>query len=129
MKLTIVKGGIPPGVYRLRYDGGEEIETKFGTGYRMRYSVIGGEFDGKEVTRIVNPGSSSPKSNIVTFFAALAGVPPDDGTNIDDDLYFGCECEVLVVAHGDEGYSKVETIIRRLDDDAKTNDEQAEELF
>jgi hypothetical protein len=129
MKLTIAKGGIPPGVYRLRYEGGEEIETKFGTGYRMRYTVIGGEFDGKEATRIVNPGSSSPKSYIVVFFAALAGVDPEDGVNIDDDLYIGCEYEVLVVAHGDEGYSKVETIIRRLDGDAQTTDEQAEALF
>lgn len=95
----------------------------------MRYTVVGGEFDGKEVSRIVNPGSSSPKSNIVIFFAALAGVAPDDGTNIDDELYIGCEYEVLVVAHGDEGYSKVETIIRRLDEDAKTSDEQAELVF
>jgi len=149
MKLTIQKGGIPPGVYRASYLGGEEMETKFGAAYKLRFTVIGGEFDGKETSRLVNPGSSSPKANISVFFAALAGVPPDDGTNIEDDLYIGCEYEILVEAHGDEGFSKVGTIIRRLDGDDQpvnnqsksdqiadqlghknaTADEQAEELF
>jgi hypothetical protein len=129
MKLTIQKGGIPAGVYRVRYGGGEEMETKFGAAYKLCFSVIGGEFDGKETSRLVNPKSSSPKANISVFFAALAGVDAEDGVNIDDDLFIGCEYEILVEAHGDEGFTKVGTIIRRLEEDAKTTDEQAADLF
>lgn len=129
MKLTIQKGGIPPGVYRARYDGSESMQTKFGEAYKLCFSVIGGEYDGKETSRLVNPKSSSPKANISVFFAALAGVPPEDGTNIDDDLFIGCEYEILVEAHGDEGFSKIATIIRRLDEETKTLDEQADALF
>ena len=129
MELTISKTAVPAGIYRAKYAGGEEMTTQFGEAYKMKFTVVVGDFAGKETSRLVNPGSSSPKSNIVKFFAALAGVDAKDGVHISDDVYIGCEYEILVEDHGDEGFTKIGSIIRRLNVDDRTHDEEGEDLF
>jgi len=129
MKLTVSKAGVPARVYRARYAGDEEMTTLFGEAYKLKFTIIGGDFDGKETSRLVNPGSSSPKSNIVKFFAALAGVDPKDGQHIDDEDFINCEYEIIVEVHGDEGFTKVGQILRRLDGSDQTHDEEADGVF
>jgi hypothetical protein len=129
MELTISKAAVPAGNYRAKYLGGEELTTQYGEAYRLNFAVVGGDFDAKDVSRLVNLGSSSPKSNIVKFFAALAGVELKDGVHIDDEVYVGCEYELIVEDQGDDGYTRVGSIGQRLDSDDQTADEQAKELF
>ena len=129
MELTISKAAVPKGGYVADYLGDEEMTTTYGACYKLRFLIVGGDFDGKEVSRLVNLGSSSPKSNIVKFFAALAGVDPKDGVHIDDEVYIGCRYEIVIEDHGDEGYTKVGSIGRRLNSDDQTADEEAKELF
>ena len=64
---------------------------------------------------MVNPGATSPKSNIVKFFSALAGESPQDGLEIDDEEFIGCRYQI-VVADKDNGYTQLSEIIRSLDD-------------
>ena len=113
MKLNIGTPAVPAGVYQATYEGGEDLETDFGTAYKLKFKVVGGEFDGKETSRLVNPESTSPKSNVVKFFAGLAGKDPEAGIAIDDEDFVGNLYEILVENHK-EGFTKVASIIRRL---------------
>lgn len=132
MQLTIEKPGVPAGVYTAKYQGGEELTTSFGDAYKLKFKVVGGEFDGKETSRLVNLGATSPKSNIVKFFAALAGVEPKEGVHINDADFVGARYEIVVEAHGTEGFTKIGQIVRRLPDDESPksdNEPSAGELF
>ena len=77
VQVLIEKTVIPPDVYVADYAGSEELATKFGDALKMIFTLIGGAFDGKQISRLVNLNTTSPKSNIAIFFAALAGVAPD----------------------------------------------------
>ena len=114
MQLTVSKQGIPAGIYEAEYLGGEVIETAIGKAYSMRFKVIGGDFDGKITSRLVNHSASSPKSNVAQMFSALAGKTPAEGLTVNDEEYVGAKYQILVKAK-ENGYTQVAEIIRRLD--------------
>lgn len=126
MKLK-VGGGVDAGVYLARYEGGEEVTTSLGAAYKLEFSVVGGQFDGKKVSRLVNPEASSPKSNIAKFFAALAGVTPERGCEVDDDDYVGQLYRVVVTVKT-SGYSQLEQIIARVNDNGTETATQSEDV-
>ena len=119
MKHKIEKNVIPAANYKADYIGGEDMNTVHGVAYKMSFLIVGGEFNGKKISRLVNPDSSGPTANISVFFAALAGLDPNDEPEVDDDDFIGCRYFISVVPHK-EGYTKLGEIIRRVHVETKT---------
>jgi hypothetical protein len=119
MRLEIGKSSIPGGLYTAKYLGSEETTTQLGEALKLKFQIVGGDHDGKEVSRLVNPGATSPKSNVAKFFAALASLSAERGVEIDDADYRGCVYQVLI-EEADSGYPRLEKIVKRLDANGKT---------
>jgi hypothetical protein len=131
MLLTVKNTSVPPGTYRARYVGGESLTTSFGEAYKIEFVVVGGPYDGKKTSRLVNPESTSPKLNIVKFFAALANYDVENGLEIDDSQHIGELYEICIEDHKD-GYTKLAEIVRQLHAGEETDQEAeqtASELF
>jgi hypothetical protein len=129
MKLTIGMSSIRDGEYEAEYRGGEDITTKNGRRYRMKMILIGGDHAGKAATRLVDPDATLPNTEIAKLFAALAGLPAECGTEVNDADYIGCRYRILVKV-SKSGYPEIEKILHRLDPDGTSEIEtDADQIF
>lgn len=122
MKVKVSLVAVPSGTYKAKYLGGKMIKTPRGPNdeaYLMSFEILGGDSNGMETTRLVNHSGKSPKAHIVQLFSDLAGVDPSNGMGLDDSDYVDARYEITVVNQGDDGYTKMDKIIRRLGDDEK----------
>ena len=132
MKVNVSMKAVPIGTYHAEYMGGEMIKTPKGVNdqaYCMSFKILGGESDGMVTTRLVNPGGKSPKSYVIKYFSALAGVQPTNDMDLDDSDYIGAKYEIVVVKQGEDGYTKFEDINRRLGDEEKADSASNEAPF
>jgi len=132
MKVNVKNPGVPVGHYHAKYLGGEmlkSIKMINGEAYQMTFEIIGGDYDGKKTTRLVNPQTLSAKGNMVKFFAQLAGVEPVDGLDLDDLDYVGVRYELRVAEKDESDWTQFDKIGRRLGDDEKPIPETDEVPF
>ena len=49
-------GGVPAGTYpSAEFIGTEDFENDYGKALKLKWRILGGEFDGQEATRICSP--------------------------------------------------------------------------
>ena len=132
MKIESRSNIVPPGTYHAEYLQGKMIETPNGhsdRAYLMAFRVIGGNSDGMEVSRLVNPEAKSTRSNIVRYFAMLAGGGVENDLKLDDSDYVGAQYEICVTKNDSGDYTRFEAPIRRLAEGEVADSSQFEVPF
>lgn len=132
MKVEARSNIVPPGTYHAEYLEGKMIDTPKGPSdraYLMSFRIIGGDYDEMEVSRLVNSSGKSIKSNLVKFFAALAGLEAKNAMSLDDSDYVGVKYEILVEENSSSGYTRFTEPIRRLADGEKSDSSKIEPPF
>lgn len=132
MKVEARSNIVPPGTYHAEYLEGKMIDTPKGPddrAYLMSFRIIGGDYDDMEVSRLVNSAGKSIKSNLVKFFAALAGLTAENNLSLDDSDYVGAEYEILVEESSSKGYTRFAEPITRLADGEKADSAKIKDPF
>ena len=60
MQLTIQNAAVPPGSYRAKYLGSEEITTSFGEALKLEFEVVSGDYSGQKISRLRRPRQAEP---------------------------------------------------------------------
>jgi hypothetical protein len=113
MEFVVTSGGLPVGVYACEFIGAEaynENVEKFGPGVSLKFRVLGGQFDGQEVSRICG-AKLSQKSALAKFCVGLKGGPIEAGERVNFDNFKGTRGSVIV-QQTENGGTRIETFLR-----------------
>lgn len=81
---------------------------------KIVWQIVGGEFDGKHVDRIVSP-SLNEKATLYPFFKAVTGITPEPGQRYDiEALMVGKPCRIVVEDYTNQRgqtFSRVATVL------------------
>lgn len=106
----VLTGNVPEGNYTARYDGCEEFEGKFGPSLSHKWTLVGGEYDGEQVSRAVGT-KPTMKNAAGDFLRAIVGRTPDRTERINFAKFVGEKYQV-VVEQTESGSTRVKVAIR-----------------
>ena len=111
MKFRIEDDQVPAGTYEAEFVGAKPVRNKFGEGAVFGFRILSGEFSGQIVTR-TSAGKATPRNPTGQMLAALAGVQPQAGLEIDEKEYRGNQYSIEVGRAPEGTGSRVERIVR-----------------
>jgi hypothetical protein len=111
--LTVSGGSVPVGSYTGKFAGIEEVpanpEKKYAAGFRWKFVIDDGAYEGQTVSRITGP-APSVKNSCGKLLSGVIGRALKENEQIDPDTFVG-KRYMLVVAAGQEGGTRVEAVI------------------
>ena len=110
MRFTVSKNCLPIGAYLAEFDGVEGTDhPEYGDGIKFTFTVTDGPQKGRECFRTTKR-EPTIKNSCGRILAALAGVKPSDGLDVDTDDYIGHVYNVIVTESQSGDSTRIESL-------------------